>query len=49
MKEVGVNAIYTYGWKILADLSHELGNDKMRDYCNKQYSHFVKGLMSLYD
>lgn len=22
IKEVGVNAVYTYGWKILADLSN---------------------------
>ena len=49
IKEVGVNAIYTYGWKVLADLSGELGNDKMKDYCMKQYEHFVKGLISLYD
>jgi hypothetical protein len=49
VKEVGVNAIYTYGWKVLADLSGEIGNQKMKDYCMKQYDHFVKGLMTLYD
>ncbi len=49
IKEVGVNAIYTYGWKILADLSKELGNQKMAEYCLKHYSHFLKGLTSLYD
>ena len=26
MKEVGVNAVYSYGWKTLAQLSRELGN-----------------------
>lgn len=26
IKEVGVNSVYTYGWKILADLSQEWGN-----------------------
>lgn len=49
MKEVGVNAVYTYGWKILADLSLELGNKDMADYCMKEYNHFLKGLTSLYD
>lgn len=49
MKEVGVNAVYTYGWKILADLSRELGNDNMASYCDKEYRHFLKGLSSLYD
>jgi hypothetical protein len=49
VKEVGVNAVYTYGWKILADLSHELGNDQMMEYCMKEYRHFVAGLISLYD
>lgn len=49
MKEVGVNSVYTYGWKLLEELSREIGNDKMADYCLKEYRHFVKGLVSLYD
>ena len=46
---MGVNAVYTYGWKILADLSKEMGNDNMAEYCMKEYRHFLKGLTSLYD
>lgn len=26
VKDIGVNAIYTYGWKVLSELSKELGN-----------------------
>lgn len=46
---MGVNAVYTYGWKILADLSLEFGNQNMAEYCMKEYRHFLKGLVSLYD
>jgi hypothetical protein len=46
---VGVNSVYTYGWKILADLSLESGNERMAEYCLKEYRHFLKGLTSLYD
>ena len=48
-KEVGVNAIYTYGWKILADLSLAKGDSGLYEHCQKQYKHFLKGLISLYD
>jgi hypothetical protein len=41
--------VYTYGWKILADFSRELGMNDTADYCMKEYKHFVKGLTSLYD
>ena len=49
VKEVGVNSVYTEGWKIYERLSLELGNNAMADYCRKQYQHFLKGLLSLYD
>ena len=26
-----------------------MGNFKLADYCDKQYNHFLKGLLSLYD
>jgi hypothetical protein len=35
IKEVGVNSVYTAGWKILADLSEIMGNTKMADFCRK--------------
>lgn len=44
-----MNAVYTAGWKILADLSFELGNTKMQEYCLKQYHHFTAGLITLFD
>lgn len=49
IKEVGVNAVYTYGWKILADLSREWGNQRLFQHCTKQYLHFLQGLLTLYD
>jgi hypothetical protein len=33
MRDVGVNAIYTHGWKIYARLSRELNNEKLAEYC----------------
>jgi hypothetical protein len=49
VKEVGVNSVYTAGWKIAKTLSLEIGNFKLADYCEKQYQHFLKGLLSFWD
>ena len=49
VKDVGVNAIYTASWKILADFAKEMGKDSQHEYCIKQYMHFVKGVEKLYD
>ena len=49
VKEVGVNAVYTAGWKVHKELALEIGNFKLADYCDKQYNHFLKGLLSFYD
>ena len=49
IKEVGVNAIYTYGWYVLAQLSWRLKNKQLEKYCIENYRHFLKGLNTLYD
>lgn len=48
VKEVGVNSVYAYSWKILADLAAEY-NEPLSYYCNEQYKYFVKGVLKLYD
>ena len=48
VKEVGVNAVYAYSWKILSELAAEY-NEPLSYYCDQQYQYFSKGVMKLYD